>query len=290
MLLSRKHLDTVVAIEVQQEDSTFKCIATGFLCGFLTGKKNEKGENLYRIFLVTNRHVFNKKTLVYLRFNFQEEARRYPLPLTLPNGDINWEAHIDEKIDLAVTPINANKLKEEGVTYSFVNEENMAFMRTIDEEGISQGDGVFVLGYPMGKAGLNKNYAIVRGGIIARLDNEIIAEEHGFLIDALIFPGNSGGPVFLKPEIASIEGTKAVNNSYLLGVIKSYIPYSETAYSLQTDPPTPRIQFVENSGLAHVVPLDYVRDIVDKLMPKEKDETNEKMGTEEDSVEEAQEH
>jgi hypothetical protein len=31
-----------------------------------------------------------------------------------------------------------------------------------------------------------------------------------FLLDSLVFPGNSGSPVILKPEISSIEGTPAI--------------------------------------------------------------------------------
>lgn len=77
----------------------------------------------------------------------------------------------------------------------------------------------------------------------------------------------------------SIEGTTPVNRAYLLGVVKGYIPYEEIAYSLQTDPPQPRIKFVENSGLASVVPLDYVRDVASVLMPRKELQKEEQMAT-----------
>jgi S1-C subfamily serine protease len=144
----------------------------------------------------------------------------------------------------------------------------MAFRDKIKSLGVTQGDEIFVLGFPMGISGEEKNYAIVRGGVIARLDDEIIGTTHSFLIDALVFPGNSGGPVILKPEIASIEGTTPISRAYLLGVVKGYLPYEEVAYSLQYEPPQARIKFTENSGLASVVPLDYLRDIVHAIMPR----------------------
>lgn len=87
--------------------------------------------------------------------------------------------------------------------------------------------------------------------------------EKVFLIDASIFPGNSGSPVFLKPEIASIEGTNAINKSYLLGVISGYRTYEDTAYSQITGQPV--IKITENSGLANVVPADYIPDAVKEL-------------------------
>jgi hypothetical protein len=33
-----------------------------------------------------------------------------------------------------------------------------------------------------------------------------------------------------------------------------------------TQPPTPRVTFVENPGLALVVPMDYVKQVADQLM------------------------
>jgi hypothetical protein len=110
----------------------------------------------------------------------------------------------------------------------------------------------------MGIAGEEQNYVVARGGIIARLDKEIIEKNHYFLIDCMIYPGNSGSPVILKPELVSIEGTKAVNKAYLLGVVSGYIPYRDVAVSEQTH--EPRIMFVENSGLATVVPMDFVKE------------------------------
>jgi hypothetical protein len=75
------------------------------------------------------------------------------------------------------------------------------------------------------------------------------------LIDALVFPGNSGGPVITRPELTSIEGTKRQNNAYLLGVVRAYVPYQDVAISQQTG--RPRIAFEENSGLAEVIPMDF---------------------------------
>ena len=142
-------------------------------------------------------------------------------------------------------------------------------MDKIKELGISQGDEIFVLGFPMGIAGEEKKYVIVKGGIISRLDDEIIRSTKTFLVDSSVFPGNSGGPVILKPAIVSIQGTTPVNRAFLLGLVKGYIPYEEIAYSLQSDPPQPRIKFVENSGLASVVPMDFVRNVVQDMISKD---------------------
>ena len=74
-------------------------------------------------------------------------------------------------------------------------------------------------------------------------------------------PGTSGGPVINKPEIISITGTKSANQSNLIGIVKSYIPYQDIAVSKQTG--RPRVIFEENSGLATVHPVDYIDEIID---------------------------
>jgi hypothetical protein len=80
-----------------------------------------------------------------------------------------------------------------------------------------------------------------------------------------MFPGNSGGPVIIKPNSDSLEGNAPVDRAYLIGVVRSYLPYEEVAYSLQTEPPTARVVFIENSGLADVIPMDCVKEAADAL-------------------------
>ncbi len=57
---------------------------------------------------------------------------------------------------------------------------------------------------------------IVRQGAIARIRDWLGGAATEFLIDASIFPGNSGGPVLNRPEAVSITGTKSVGAWYLI--------------------------------------------------------------------------
>jgi hypothetical protein len=263
-LLPNSYLDAVLSIGTEEKDN-FKTLATGFLAGFLTGEKNEQG-NLYKVFLVTNRHVFEASKKVLLRFNLTSEGCKiYNLVLEDENGK-KWLNHPNPKVDIAVVYVNFNQLIEDKIKCNFIDEESMAFSDTIQSIGISQGDSVFVLGFPMGISGKEKNYVIVRGGVISRFDPEIIKNDFQFLIDATVFPGNSGGPVIIRPELASLKGTKAVDKAYLIGVVRSYIPYTERAISEQTG--ETRIVFIENSGISGVVPMDFVKETVSPLMSK----------------------
>jgi S1-C subfamily serine protease len=123
-----------------------------------------------------------------------------------------------------------------------------------------EGDGAYALGFPMGLVGEERNFVIVRQGSIARIRDALAGFSKEILVDVAIFPGNSGGPVVTKPEIAAIQGTLAQTTAYLLGVVKGYIPYLDVAISTQTK--KPRIIFEENSGLAAVIPIDYVIEAI----------------------------
>ena len=115
----------------------------------------------------------------------------------------------------------------------------------------------------MGLVGGKRNAVIARSGTIARIRDMLTKESHEYLIDAFVFPGNSGGPVVSKQEITAIKGTKSQKASYLIGFVKSFVPYRDVAVSLQTK--RPRVVFEENSGFAAVHPIDYVQEIVRTL-------------------------
>ncbi len=108
----------------------------------------------------------------------------------------------------------------------------------------------------MGIVSADRQHVFVRGGIISRIKDLFEKRSKDYVVDAFVFPGNSGGPVISKPENSSIVGTKFSNVASLIGIIKSYIPYSDIAISQQTG--NPRIIFEENSGLSKVEPVDHI--------------------------------
>ena len=104
---------------------------------------------------------------------------------------------------------------------------------------------------------------IVRHGIIARVDEEVL-EDKFYFIDASAYPGNSGGPVIIRPEIVSIQGTASNNSAGLIGVISSGETYSDVAVSQQTG--EPKVVFTEQTGLVRVVPIERIYEIIDSIM------------------------
>lgn len=268
-------LDCVVAVGFSDPSGAIGYNATGFLYGRLVIKETTPADSRYRVYLITNRHVFENEQKAHLRFNPSAVGPAQVFELDLKNaaGQRNWVTHTDPNVDLAVIGINAQFLKDTGIQFSFFHQDLHLLGRIeAQDAGLTEGDGVFVLGFPLGLVGTERNYVLVRQGVLARLRDFLAGHANDFLVDASIFPGNSGGPVITRPEMMAITGTKSISSAKLIGVIQSYLPYKDVAISQQTR--RPRIIFEENSGLASVVPVDYVIEVVEQAeaaLPKPAD-------------------
>jgi S1-C subfamily serine protease len=266
-LIPPMYIDCVVAIGTIVNGQQ-KWIGTGFLYGDLF-EKTQDGSNKYVVYLVTNKHVLNNLDLILVRFNPQsgQSAKDYPAPLKDKDGKLLWTGHSDAEIDVAVLPVTLSNVLAEGMKCSFFqSDKHIADVKELQVRETSEGDSVFVMGFPMGIVAADRQHVFVRGGVIARIKDLFENRSKDFVVDAFVFPGNSGGPVLSKPEIVSIQGTKSSNQSSLIGIIKSYIPYSDVAISQQTN--RPRIIFEENTGLSKAEPVDHIIATIEEAKKK----------------------
>lgn len=273
-LFPQVYLDSLVSIEKEINSEGFirkQAIASAFLFGVKIDLVDDGGNQRYIPFIVTNRHVFEKKDdkgcfsgdyvrKLFFRFNSESAVKYYEVSLVDSLGQPIWLRHKNSKIDLAAFPIAGSVFNRDKLQYFMFTDDNFIFKASdFKEIGIEPGNGIFVLGFPRGIRGESKNRVIVRHGIISRVDEETIKENY-FYIDAPAFPGNSGGPVISKPELISISGTKANNQSRLIGVISEGESYLDVAISQQTG--RPRILFEESMGLIKIIPIDLVQEMV----------------------------
>lgn len=276
-LLPPSYLDCVVALGRHEVNPVTKQVvfipeASGFFYGWFVSRVNEQANN-YRLFLVTNRHVVEEharhSTLplaVKVNLKTPGAAREYDIDVAPPKP--NWYFHPNPAIDLAVLSTSGPDLQAQGVKFEhFRSDIDVLERKRAAELGLSEGDGAFVLGFPMGIVGAGQDYAIARQATIARIRDFLDSTVNSFLIDSFIFPGNSGGPVVLRPEMVSLAGKAAINQAYLIGVVKDYVAYQDIAVSQQTN--RPRVTFEENSGLSSVVPIEYVRETIEAYLKAE---------------------
>ena len=257
-----KFLDSVVAIgkNTVKDDKWF---ATGFIYGY----SRETSESNYRNFskyLVTNRHVIESAIdedprEILLRFNplWGDEPQDITKKLYDENNNPEFTFHPDRDIDVAVFPIDYDSMSAVKEIKFIERPESMDIEQMKSQ--VSEGDFIYVAGFPMGIVGIKRKSTIIRSGCIARIGDLLRAENSEFLIDSNIFPGNSGGPVFTRPNNHSLNNTN-LEKSFLIGMIKEYISYKDEAYSSQTG--NLRVSFEENSGLASVVPIDHIHETI----------------------------
>lgn len=269
-LLDINFLKSLVAIGIEKKKK-FSCLATGFLIGFIAKDSKDPTKKQYWIFLVTNRHVFENKDFVDLRFNTKSgKPKIFRQGLFFPNNEARWLTHKNKKIDLALLNVSPQILEQHSIDFIFLSQEIFAYHRDFTKIGIEAGDTAYVLGFPLGLSGNVQNFACVKWGVISRIDKEIVKETKAFLVDSSIFPGNSGGPVIYRPTITRLNNTPAVGQPYVLGVVSSYLPYEEKLFTHQTNPPSVVSLSRENSGLSFVVPMDFVRQILSRWISENK--------------------
>jgi hypothetical protein len=259
--------DCVVALGTPGEGGAGPTwIGSAFFYGRPNGVDEEDGRMRYAVYLVSNKHVFGELQQVVIRANPKSTdatatVRDYNVDLRRPDGtggtEPAWIAHPDPDVDVGVIRVNFNVLQDEGMQASFFGGDVHA-LRSAEllANGVTEGDLGYVLGFPMGFVGDHRSVVIVRNGNIARIRDVLAGTEKSFLFDATVFPGNSGGPVVLRPEMLSIEGTQAISRASLIGIVRAYVPYQDIAISVQTN--RPRVIFEENSGLAAVHPVDNI--------------------------------
>ena len=265
-LLPPSFMNAVAALGVSEGDGPVTYNATGFLYGHPTGAVNDEGRSTYRTVLVTNRHVLEgareRKAMLHVRFNTLTGSSVKSYQIDPQDGD--WVLHSDPDADVAVIGANSTLLLEDGIDFAFIEGDTHTLSFEEARSGLlSEGDAAFVLGFPFSLVGQEElNYVIVRQGVVARAQHWLNGSSRTFLLDAWVFPGNSGGPVFSKPEVSAIEGTKHNDRCSLIGMVSGYLPYEEEAISTQTS--RTRMISSQNSGLVVIVPVNVLQEAIQK--------------------------
>lgn len=257
-------LDAVVSIGVRKANTSISWIGTGFFVG-----RSVDNPETVRPYLVSNKHVFQASDSIVIRMKIKgtDELKEMDAVLKNADGNLLYKFHDVPDIDVAVLPLNAQVINDSNLYFPCFNIDVQA-MTSIElrDSGVDEGSLVYMLGFPMGLVNEKSNLPICRLGCIARMSEIQIKEQHNMLVDIQNFPGNSGSPIVLRPELFSITGTKSLNKCVLVGIVHSYIPYQESLINSQTGSIV-EIKS-ENSGIANVHPIEYIREIINKIQPQ----------------------
>jgi hypothetical protein len=261
--LKQSLLKTVLKIE------TFAAGAkapTSVGTGFLVSREYTLGESKGRItFLVTNKHMLGDWNIVDANFTSYNEALQVyfyrtvesageaftPTKISLLDGNGNLRhdkvyLHQDPHVDVAVVLLSTELQEDAKVDLHSYDYSFLLNFEGFTKADTGLGDQVFALGYPLGITSVNNNYPIAKGGYIASVPgDEITLEQMAnnragvptkvsimgklLLIDGLLVPGNSGGPVVLvaetkvrvNPDSKVFEYTEEPSKNLVIGIVSS---------------------------------------------------------------------
>lgn len=266
-------LNAVVALGIDVTGNEKYWIGTGFI----VGRKETDNQNYSTYYIITNKHVVKQQKYVYVRFNSLGGGlvKDYRINLYDDMGLPLYSEHPHDETDIIALQIRPQTLiNDQSIWSAFDLGDHALTLEQMQSTGVDEGSLVYSLGFPMNLVGFIK-VPICRLGCISRITDAFMLKNGNptFLVDAQVFPGNSGGPIVSRPEHMSIDGTPHNTNANLIGILSAYIPYRETLYSRQTG--RDRMVQEENSGLTIVHPVDRIKEVVElewKRIENSKDE------------------
>ncbi|KAF5417649.1 MAG: hypothetical protein C5S38_01295 [Candidatus Methanophagaceae archaeon] len=210
------------------------------------------------LFVVTNKHVIKNSIKGKLTFN-QSDGEKPILgkvfTIEYSNFESQWIGHSQDDIDVAIMPFAPvlNELSNRGIQIFFrsVTPDLIPSDKLLREDIDAVEDIVFV-GYPCGIYDRGNLLPVVRRGITATPISIDFERKPKFLIDASIFPGSSGSPVFLC-NIGSYspkgKGLLVGSRIFFLGVVASVFIRKDWNTIELIDIPTGKIPVVSTTQM-----------------------------------------
>ena len=251
-------------INTAMMEATCKVVGPGSTgTGVIMGTPDTANSSLMYYTLVTAHHVLDgvqgDRVVLVLRKvidRTQQKYQRIEVPIQIrTNGVAAWAKHPD--VDLAAAFISL----PEGATPTVIPTSLLLTDERIREFELSPGTELLCLGYPFGAEGSDVGFAILRSGKIASYPLLPTSVTKTFLFDFTVFPGNSGGPVYLYQtnpvygggtHIGSIQG--------LVGIVTRERNITQKIEQLYEKRET-----VTPLALGEVIHASFIKDLISKM-------------------------
>jgi len=231
---------TTILIESQNDSGE-----TGFGTGFLIDAVHE---SRHAMFLATNKHVVAGGKTGTLRFHLKAAGipcQGQGYKLKVPCFAQYWVKHPDPTVDIAIMSMSLilEHAKKDGKELFYRSIPESLLPSNDELEKLDAMEEVVFIGYPSGIFDEAHYLPVARRGMTASPIQVNHNGERRFLIDAAIFGGSSGSPVFIfdKGGIHSKRGGGLVlgsRPSYFIGVVAAGYYQETTGRVIQQPIPT----------------------------------------------------
>ena len=242
---------TAVRIQIEESNDHESRVSTGTGFFYLADVPLEPGIVRSKLLLISNKHVLrggHGVMTINLNRKKDDGTPEYGnvKSFTLRGFSERYFEHPDENVDLACVDVSQFTHTDAHVKY--LSDE---FLTPIDYEKVALGSEVLFVGFPNDRYDVVNNLPLVRKGTLASMPDIDFNGRGELVIDAQVFPGSSGSPVFVDWDA----------NYRLLGVI-SRTMRRDAAKEVPAKPIFPTL------GLGIVVKQRHVRELIDHKIEK----------------------
>ena len=256
-------LYTTLRIECFDASKQLCSIGTGFLLS------RPVGDNAVKMYLVSNKHVLLSAESIALTFTLMkngEPEHGVNLRFPIENVKSNVVGHPNPNVDVAVLEC----------TGLFVMLQNQLFIKAVSydmlsdfkEQELNVAENVLFIGYPDNRYDAKNNLPLIRQGLIASHPKYDYNGDPVFIIDAQVFPGSSGSPVYIDLTFENIKnGQIAIGQKKikLLGIVAQTMIRNNR---LSAIPAGVQVGTQEVIGLGIVFKSTAIKEIIDSMPMK----------------------
>lgn len=229
-------------------------IGTGFIVRVITNvDKNE-----CCMLLFSNKHVFGdtQKNISILFHKAQEDGTpdlTNTITLTQKDFDQTYYPHPNPDIDLAC--INISFMYNNPSFKIFSKSIEQSMLANYEEKELLPGKDVWFIGYPENRYDSVHNLPILRKGFIGSIPTLDFDGKREIIIDAPVFPGSSGSPVF-----TTLDGMYK-----LIGVLSKAYAKNEPVKPISKKTNKGVTQFI---SLGVVIKVGLINELIDEILKK----------------------
>lgn len=210
-------IHATVQLEQPLGDGT-RTVGTGFLIS------ETAPDGTPRTVLVTAAHVLSKMpgqdARIGYRFSNPDGSWSYSpqnLRIRDASGRQLWTQHPSR--DVAAISITAPEpFAKAAIPITWLAED-----ATFQANQVNAGDEMMALGFPRGLSANQAGFPILRSGRVASFPIAPAQAFPTFLLDFTVFPGNSGGPVFISQARRRVGSTDSQDVQFIAGLLTQQV-------------------------------------------------------------------